>query len=89
MTEQQLIVATLRREFDAALKRHLEARAERVRVIARADLWDELHPDGVGRNPFDLNYYDKEVVAAMSHYHLVRAAYDYAVDTFLGQSTPQ
>jgi hypothetical protein len=88
MNKQQRIVKLVRTAYESAHTADKEAQVSRAAAYAGSSAWEEYHDDeGVGsfsQNPYDLNRVDDNAIRARNYLENMREAYDFAVDTFLG-----
>ena len=91
MTPQQTIVETLRRVLAISEESYRKAYAEHAGAVAAAKAWDRSNPeDGVGclsGNPYRPDSAAKYMERKQLEYERMRAAYEYAIDTFLENDT--
>jgi hypothetical protein len=100
MDKRQRIVSILRKEYERAAESYRKAHAERVGMDAAANAWERFndtgrvpcpHDDGVGsisQNPHSGGRWSEREQAAKLYASQMREAYEFVVDTFIGEPTP-
>lgn len=93
MNKQQVIVATLRHEYELAVAAYRKAHADHVGMIVSANAWDDHNPDdgvgGMSQNPYNTDISSDKDISARKNYEKLREAYNFAVGTFLSDSPPE
>jgi hypothetical protein len=87
-----LIVELLRRDLRSAERDHIDAVASMAAAVAGASAWDKANPeDGVGgmsQNPYNVSHAQRQEARTSQKVAEVKAALDYAVDTFIEGDAP-